>query len=132
LKDAIVHDLVLGHPMFGKPLVLRTDASNYGVGAVLSQVDESGEERVVSFASKVLDKAQINYTTSEKECYAIVYALEKFREYLEGHEFVLQTDNKALIYLDSMRNSNQRLMGWSWKLEKWRANFLIIGFQNGV
>jgi hypothetical protein len=87
LKNAIIYDLVLAHPIFGKPFILRTDASNYGVGAVLSQIDESGAERAVSFASKVLDKAQINYTTSEKECYAIVYSLEKFREYLEGHEY---------------------------------------------
>jgi hypothetical protein len=132
LKNAIVHDLVLAHPMFGKPFVLRTDASNYGVGAVLSQVDEAGEERVVSFAGKVLDKAQINYTTSEKECYAIVYALEKFREYLEGHEFVLQTDNKALIYLDSMRNSNQRLMRWSWKLQEWSPYIQYIKGRDNV
>jgi hypothetical protein len=132
LKDAIIQDLVLAHPMFGKPFVLRTDASNYGVGAVLSQIDESGEERVVSFASKVLDKAQINYTTSEKECYAIVYALEKFREYLEGHEFVLQTDNKALIYLDSMRNSNQRLMRWSWKLQEWSPYIQYIKGRDNV
>jgi hypothetical protein len=132
LKDAIIHDLVLAHPIFGKPFILRTDASNYGVGAVLSQIDESGAERVVSFASKVLDKAQINYTTSEKECYAIVYSLEKFREYLEGHEFVLQTDNKALTYLESMRNSNQRLMRWSWKLQEWSPYIQYIKGRDNV
>src|SRR5665811_207951 len=124
--------LVLAHPIFGKPFVLRTDASNTGVGAVLSQVNDSGEEKVVSFASKMLDKAQRNYTTSEKECYAIVYALEKFREYLDGHEFVLQTDNKALIYLDSRKNSNQRLMRWSWKLQEWSPFIQYIKGRDNV
>src|SRR5665811_1255193 len=132
MKAAVIEDLVLAHPMFGKPFILRTDASNTGVGAVLSQVDNAREEKVVSFASKILDKAQRNYTTSEKECYAIIFALEKFREYLDGHEFVLQTDNKALIYLDSMKSSNQRLMRWSWKLQEWSPYIQYIKGRDNV
>jgi transposase InsO family protein len=65
-------------------------------------------------------------------CNVIVYALEKFREYLEGHEFVLQTDNKALIYLDSMRNSNQRLMRWSWKLQEWSPYIQYVKGRDNV
>jgi transposase InsO family protein len=103
MKEAIIQDLVLAHPIFGKPFILRTNASDFGVGAVLSQTDEFGEERVVSFASKVLDKAQTNYTTSEKECYAIIF-----------------------LYLESMRNTNQKLMRWSWKLQEWSPNIQYI------
>lgn len=119
LKAAFLKEVVLAHPISGKPFILRTDASNVGVGAYISQLDEFGEEKVISFASKTFTPAERNYSTAEQECYGILFGLEKFREYLDGHEFILQTDNQALTYLDSMKNTNARLMRWSLKLQEW-------------
>lgn len=116
IKQAVCEEVVLKHPDFTKPFILRTDASNTGVGCVLSQLNDKEEEMVVAFASKTLNKAQRNYNPCEKECYAIIFALDKFREYLDGYEFILQTDNSALVYLHSMKNNNKRLMSWAWSL----------------
>jgi hypothetical protein len=119
LKALFLKEVVLAHPIFGRPFLLRTDASVRGVGAYISQLDDEGNERVISFASKIFNSAETNYSTPEQECYGIIFGLEKFREYLDGHEFVLQTDNQALTYLESMKNTNRRLMRWSWKLQEW-------------
>lgn len=82
MKDAMIEDLVLAHPIFDKPFIVRTDAAKVGVGATLSQINDDGEEKVICFASKSLSHAQQNYSTPEQECYAIVFALEKFRIYI--------------------------------------------------
>jgi hypothetical protein len=119
IKQAVCDDVVLSHPDFTKPFVLRTDACGTGVGAVLSQLNDAGEERPIAFASKTLNPAQRRYLSNEQECYAIIYGLNKFREYLDGYEFVLQTDNSALTYLDTMKNTNKRLMNWAWLLQEW-------------
>ena len=72
----------LAHPDLEKPFVLYTDASKIAVGAVLLQADENGVERAVSFFSKKLSSAQRNYSTFERECLAVMCALEHFRVYL--------------------------------------------------
>jgi len=129
LKQAIGVNLVLKYPDFSKPFILRTDASETGVGACLSQKDKYGNEKIISFASKKLNSTLQNYATVEKEAYAIIYALDKFYEYLDGHEFTLETDNQALTYLYKMRNTSQRLTRWAWKINEFSP---IINHIKGV
>jgi len=73
------------------------DASDYAVGAVLGQRKEK-IFHVIHYASKVLNDAQSNYTTTEKELFVIVYALEKFRSYLIGSKVIVFTDHAAIRY----------------------------------
>ena len=80
------------------PFEVMCDASDLAVGAVLGQRVE-GKSYVVYYASKTLNEAQRNYTTTEKELLAVVYALDKFRTYLIGSDIVIFTDHSALKYL---------------------------------
>ncbi|CAL8087458.1 unnamed protein product [Orchesella dallaii] len=131
LKKAASSDITLLHPDFNKPFVLRTDASDCGVGAVLLQENEDNQELPIAFASKALSTSQKNYSAAEKECYAVIFALEKFREYLDGATFAIQTDNTAITYLHTMKNTNSRLMRWCWKLQEWSPSISHIkGWDN--
>ena len=110
---------ILKLPDFDKEFILRTDASDSGLGAVLLQ---NHEDRVfpIAFASKKLSGAPKSYATVEKECMAIVWGVEKFQSYLYGREFTLQTDHQPLTYLNTAKLSNSRLMRWALKLQPLR------------
>jgi len=125
-------DLVLAHPDFEKPFLLKTDASSTGVGAALTQQDVSVYDQVIAYDSQILNHAQQNYSTAERECYAIIYALEKFREYLDGAEFSIKTDNSALVYLDRMKNTNSRLMRWAGRVQEWSPQITYIKGRDNV
>ena len=87
------------------------DVSDLAVGAVLRQRVE-GKPYVVYYASKTLNEAQRNYTTTEKELLAVVYALDKFRTYLIGSDIISFTDHSALKYLLTKQNAKARLIRW--------------------
>ena len=87
------------------------DASDLTVGAVLGQRAE-GKSYVVYYASKTLNEAQRNYTTTEKELMVVVYTLNKFRAYLIGADIIIFTDHLALKYLLTKQNSKARLIRW--------------------
>ena len=80
------------------------DASDYAMGAVLGQRLDK-KSRAICYASKTFIKAQINYTTTEKELLAVVYALEKFRPYILGSKIIIYTDHAALKYLISKKEA---------------------------
>jgi len=103
LKTLISSAPVLKNPRFDIEFIVQRDASDVGVGAVLSQSDDDGVEKPVAFASQSLSARERNYSTTEKEAYAIVYALRHFRVYLLGRQFKLVTDRKALTWLHSMK-----------------------------
>lgn len=87
------------------------DRSDYAVGAVLGQ-RKTKKIHAIHYASKVLNEAQINYVTIEKEFLAIMYALEKFRSYLIGSQVIVYTDHEAIKYLLIKPDSKQRLIRW--------------------
>jgi len=82
-----------------KPIVVHTDASAYGIGAVLSHIMEDGLEKPVCYASRSLSAAERNYATVEKEGLALVYAVRKFHQFLFGNKFTMVTDHKPLLGL---------------------------------
>ena len=87
------------------------DASDLAVREVLRQRAE-GKPYVVYYASKTLNEAQRNYTTTEKELLEVVYALDKFRAYLIGSDIIIFTDHSALKYLLTKKNTKARLIRW--------------------
>ena len=87
------------------------DASNHAVGAVLGQRKDR-IPHVIYYASKTLDNAQSNYSTTEKELLAIVFALEKFRQYLLGAKVIIYTDHAAIKHLLTKKDSKPRLIRW--------------------
>ena len=117
LKEILTSPPVLNSPDFNRPFTLQTDASDRGVGAVLSQMSEDGSEHPVAYWSrKLLDREQ-RYSTVEKECLAIKLAVEAFQVYLLGRPFTIVTDHHALVWMDRLKVSNTRLARWSLALQ---------------
>ncbi|CAM4435030.1 unnamed protein product [Caretta caretta] len=117
LKATLMSDPVLRAPDFDKPFLVTTDASEHGVGAVLMQKGPDQEFHPVVFLSKKLSERESNWSVTEKECYAIVYALEKLRPYVWGRRFHLQTDHAALKWLHTVKETNKKLLRWSLALQ---------------
>ncbi|CAM8911117.1 unnamed protein product [Rhodiola kirilowii] len=111
LKKALVSASIVRPLNWDLPFELMCDASDYAIGAVLGQrIDK--RLHVVYYVSKVLDNAQMNYTTTEKELLAVVYAFEKFRPYLVGSKTVVYTDHAAIKYLMTKKDAKPRLIRW--------------------
>ena len=98
LKKALTEAPVLAIPDFNQPFVIETDASELGMGAVLMQ-----NGHPISFLSKPFSSRSRSFSTYEKECLAIIMAIEKWRSYLHGQEFLIRTDHKSLLHLDNQK-----------------------------
>ena len=103
LKDTLCLSPVLKSPCFDYPFILQTDASNRGIRAVLSQHDESGNEQPIAYFSRKLLPREQRYSTIEKECLVINLSIEAFKVYLLGKPFQIQTDHRALVWLDQLK-----------------------------
>nr|GEZ26166.1 reverse transcriptase domain-containing protein [Tanacetum cinerariifolium] len=93
------------------PFDLMCDSSDFAIGAVLGQRQEK-HFRPIHYASKIMTEAESNYTTTEKEMLAVVYAFEKFRSYLIMNKSIVYTDHFALKYLFAKKDSKARLLRW--------------------
>ncbi|XP_025116167.1 uncharacterized protein LOC112577326 [Pomacea canaliculata] len=122
VKTFLTSDPVLQLPDPSKMYVLSTDASDTGIGAVLMQEHE-GKLFPVCYASRKLNGAERRYSTIEKECLAIVWAVRKFRLYLEGVRFTIRTDHNPLTYLNTARFENNRVMRWTLFLQNFDVHF---------
>lgn len=111
LKAALTASPVLHAPDYNCPFILQTDASDIGVGAVLSQVQE-GEEHPIVYISRKLSPAESRYATVEKEALAIKWAVLELRYYLTGRSFTLVTDHAPLQWMARAKDSNARVTRW--------------------
>jgi hypothetical protein len=123
LKRLVLENVMLAHPIPGKRFFLECDASNWGLGMVLSQENEEGVRKVICFGSKALTPTQQNYSAPERECLAVVEGIKQFYIYLHGAEFVVVTDHKALEWLMKHKDPTSKLMRWAIKLQGY--NFTI-------
>ena len=117
LKNRLISQPILQYPEFSKEFVLTTEASNTGIGAVLSQ-GIIGKNLPVAYASRSLNKAEVNYTTSEKELLAIVWVTKYFRPYLYGRKFKTVTDHKPLTWVMNVKDPGSLLLRWRIQLEE--------------
>ncbi|RVW61098.1 Transposon Ty3-I Gag-Pol polyprotein [Vitis vinifera] len=111
LKQFLTTAPIVRAPNWKLPFEVMCDASDLAMGAVLGQ-RKDGKPYVIYYASKTLNEAQRNYTTTEKELLAVVFALDKFRAYLVGSSIVVFTDHSALKYLLTKQDANARLIRW--------------------
>ena len=102
---------VLAHLDESADLVLRTDASVAGLGAVLSQ-GSGRDERVVAYLSKTLSEAEARWVTNDLECYAIVWAVDKWRSYLYGKKVTVRTDNQVARSLTTKKDLKGKHARW--------------------
>ena len=107
----LVSPPIMRSPNWELPFEIMCDASNYAIGAVLGQ-RENKKAFVIYYASKTLDSAQSNYTTTEKDFLVVIFALEKFRSYIVGSPVTIFMDHAALKYLLSKQDTKPRLTRW--------------------
>jgi hypothetical protein len=111
LKEILTSTPVIRPPSWGALFEIMCDASDYAVGAVLGQRIEK-IPHVIYYVSRTLNDAQLNYSTTEKELLAVVFALDKFRSYLLGSKIIIFSDHAALKYLFSKKDGKSRLIRW--------------------
>ncbi|CAM5089414.1 unnamed protein product [Eretmochelys imbricata] len=125
VKDLIVHSPVIAVFSPALPTIVTTDASDYGLGDVLTQLHEDNTERTVAFASRTLSNAERKYSTVEKEALACIWATEKWRTYLWGCTFKLRTDHSPLTTLLTTK-------GWGragYRIARWSARLLSFNYE---
>ena len=98
--------------------ILDTDASEFGLGAVLSQ-QQDNEERVIAYSSRTMSRSELKYETTRKELLAVVNGLKQFRQYLFGRHFVIRTDHAALSWLRRTPEPMPQLARWLTLIEQY-------------
>lgn len=102
---------VLSYPETKGTFILDTDASAFGVGAVLSQI-QNGREKVIAYGSKTLSKSQRIYCTTYREILAVILIIKNFKHYLYGRHFLLRTDHSSLLWSKNFREPEGMLARW--------------------
>ncbi|XP_065936509.1 uncharacterized protein [Magallana gigas] len=131
LKHMLSERPILKLPEFNETFILRTDAADDGIGAVLLQMEDD-EKLPVAYASRKLQPREKAYAVIEKECLAVVWGIQNFHQYLYGREFLLETDHQPLTYLNKAKTENSRLMRWALQLQPYRFRIIAIKGSDNV
>jgi len=129
-RDILTKEPLLQYPDFSQAFNITTDASNVAIGGILSQ-GTIGSDLPISYVSRTLNKAEMNYNTTEKELLAIIWTVKQFRHYIYGRKFNIITDHKPLLWLFGIKDPGARLTRWRPLLEEY--DYTIIykpGVQN--
>nr|GEU42463.1 reverse transcriptase domain-containing protein [Tanacetum cinerariifolium] len=122
LKDKLTEAPILIAPNWDQPFELMCDASDYAVGALGQRIEK--HFRPIHYASKTMNQAEANYTTTKKEMLAVVYAFENFRSYLIMNKSIIYTDHSTLKYLFAKKDAKVRLLRWILLLQEF--DFKVI------
>ena len=117
IKSKLISAPILAYPRYDHDFKLFTDASSVCIGAVLSQVHEN-LERVISYGSRMLNDAEVGYSTTEKECLSVVHFTTEYRHYLLGRKFEIISDHRPLQWLKGIKHPTGRLGRWAIKLSE--------------
>ena len=118
LRASLTEAPILAYPNAQQPFIVDTDASNVGIGAVLSQQPGDGE-RVVAYYSRALSRAERNYCVTRRELLAVVQAVRHFRPYLHGSHFVIRTDHASLTWLLNFKHPEGQVARWLEALQEY-------------
>lgn len=132
IKTRLSSSPVLANPDYEKPFIVQTDASDVGIGGILIQ-GEGESERVIAYWSQKLSSAQRKYQTTERECLAVITAIEKFRPFIEGCRFTVITDHASLLWLQNLKDPAGRLGRWALRLQAYdfelrhrKGKFMVV------
>lgn len=126
LKNRLTSSETLVHYDENMPLVIATDASDVGIGAVLMHRFPDGSERLIAFASRVLSDCERRYAAIDKEALAIIYAVDKFQQYILGRRFILKTDHRPLQYLLGSQSEIPKLAAC--RLARWAMTLSMYDY----
>lgn len=124
IKAAIAEEVTLAHPRADRPLLVVCDASDYGMGAMLAQLDDNGNERPIAYTSATFYGPALRYTTTEKEGLAVVWAAAHFRPYIHGVPTVVVTDHSALTWILSRGDPPARIAHWVMDLSQYDFTYV--------
>ena len=111
LKEKLCSAPILAFPRPGLKYILDTDASDIGIGGVLSQVQD-GRERVIAYASKKLNSSQQRYSVTRRELLAVITFMNQFRHFLLGQEFLLRTDHSSIRWIFEFKDPRGQVARW--------------------
>jgi hypothetical protein len=120
VNGALSASLMLHRPDPNKTFVLQIDASGIGMAAALYQED-GADRRVISYSSASFNPTERRYHSNEQECLAVVWAIRRYRPYLEDKQFTLRTDNKALVWLQQKKDQCAKLTRWAIELQGYQC-----------
>ena len=134
LKAILENAPVLAAPNFDKPFKLAVDASDVAAGAVLLQQGNDGVDHPIGYFSKKFNKNQKNYSTVEKECLALILAIQNFEVYISsiGKPIIVYSDHNPLTFINKMKGKNQRLLRWSLYLQEYNLEIHHIKGRDNV
>ena len=132
LKKHLCASTTLYTPQTHLPFIIRSDASDYAVGASLSQVDTEGLERPIAFALSKLTDVQTRWSTIEKEAYAVIFSLRKFDVNVFGCKIHLFTDHNPLQYLVTCAPNSSKLTRWALSLSRYDITVTHIAGKDNV
>ena len=124
LKSKLIKEPILQYPDMEKEFILTTDASQFSIGGLLSQRNNLGHDLPIAYASRTLNRAEINYSTIERELLAIVWCVRHFRPYLYGRKFKIATDHRPLTWLFNVKDPGLRLVRWRLFLEEYEYEII--------
>ena len=117
VKERLSSAPIIQFADFRAPFVLVTDASEVACGAVLLQ-QQNGKEVIVAVASCTFNTTEQRWCATERECYALMWAMEKFSYFLRGRTFLVQTDHKSLVYVDKTTFNNSKIQRWQERMSE--------------
>ena len=123
LRAALIGAPILAFPTETGQYILDTDASNFGLGGVLSQI-QNEQERVVAYCSRALRPSQRRYCTTKREMLAVVAMCIQFQSYLRGARFTLRTDHKSLVWLHRFKDTEGMLSRWLHSLQQFQFSII--------
>ena len=123
LRASLIAAPILAFPTETGQYILDTDASNFGLGGVLSQIQDN-QERVVAYCSRALRPSQRRYCTTKREMLAVVAMCIQFRSYLRGARFTLRTDHKSLVWLHRFKDTEAMLSRWLHSLQQFQFSII--------
>jgi hypothetical protein len=122
LKTLIKQAKCLAHPDFTRAFCLQTDTSNWGIGVVLHQQVQDSSWQPITFISRALTRTETNYSTTEKDLLAILWAFNKLHPYLHRTEVIVETYHQPLVALVNKRHPPGRLLHWTLALKEYKFN----------
>ena len=123
LRASLIHAPILAFPTETGQYILDTDTSNFGLGGVLSQIQDD-VERVVAYCSRALRSSQRRYCTTKREILAAVAMCIQFQSYLRGAKFTLRTDHKSLVWLHRFKDTEGMMARWLHALQQFQLSII--------